>query len=332
MPDRGRYVRSVYWAAALTLTATVLAGCSGQGSVQTLGRSIEQMPGVISSTVSYDTTWWGAARNVRLTTVLANAATADQAEAIGKAFAESAGSDLADVDVDLTVDYRVVERERPPLTSTANFHFAGPDRPTVQGVTEALREWLTVAKSSGVQSVGFEQPAAGGPAGSRAVRITVARGAKDTELQALVRDHPDLATATWTVVGGSLTEASPLAADYPEVYTVTGMVPDERLRELWRRIVSSLGENGIAAADTDMSRVASKLPPTNVVVNFPSSRNREQSVATAWLMLPLLQGLPQPARVDFNGDLFTMGGCSGADDSSSGSARQAELRTKFERC
>ncbi len=288
------------------------------------------MPGVISSTISYDNTWWGAARNVRLTAVLANAATPDQAEAIGKAFTESAGP--TDFDVDLTVDYRVVDRERPPLTSTANFHFAGPDRPTVQSIAGALREWLTVAQSPGVQSVGFDQPAADGPAGSRAVRITVARGAKDAELQALVRDHPDLATATWTVVGGSLTEGSPLAADYPEVYTITGIVPDERLRELWRRIVSSLGETGVAAADTDMSRVASKLPPTNVVVNFPSSRNREQSVATAWLMLPLLQGLPQPAKVDFNGDIFTMGGCSGADDSSSGSARQAELRTKFERC
>lgn len=327
MPDPGRAIGR---AAALALTATVIAGCSGQGSAQTLGRSIEQMPGVISSTVSYDTTWWGAARDVRLTTVLANTATAEQAGAVGKAFTESAGS--ADLDVDLTVDYRVVDRDRPPLTSTANFRFAGPDRPTVQTVTDALREWLTIAQSPGVQSVGFDQPRPGGPAGSRAVRITVERGAKDDELQALVRDHPDLATATWTVVGGSLTSASPLAADYPEVYTVTGMVPDERLRELWRRIVSSLGETGIAAADTDMSRVASKLPPTNVVVNFPSSRNREQSVATAWLMLPLLQGLPQPARIDFNGDIFTMGGCSGADDSSSGSKRQAELRTKFERC
>jgi hypothetical protein len=310
------------------MTVAIVAGCSAPGPAQNISSSIEQLPGVASSSISYDTTWWGAAHNVRLTTVLADSATPEQAQAVGQAFTESAGRDLADSDVDFTVDYRVVDREHPPLTSTANFRFAGPDRPATQTVTDALREWLTVAQSPGVQSAVFDQP----PAGPRAVRITVDRGAKDAELQALVRDHPDLATATWAVVGGSLTEASPLAADYPEVYTVTGMVPDERLRELWRHIVSSLGETGIASADTDMSRVADKLPPTNVVVNFPSSRNREQSVATAWLMLPLLQGLPQPAKVDFNGDMFTMGGCSGPDDAVSGSHRQAELRSKFERC
>lgn len=314
-------------ATVLVLAAALLAGCSNSQVAQTLNSRIEQQPGVASSTTSYDPAWWKNDHPLDLTVVLDRNATPEQAAALGSTMTELlSGKDFTDCVITLAVDYRVIDGAGSlPVTSTARWAFGPGDRPTT--LSESLREWLTVAQSPGVQSAGVSQPPSDVDS---AFRVTVDNAANDPDLQALVRNHPELEAATWVVIAGTPTQASVHAEDHPEVYRLTGMVPDAKLRERWSEIVAKLGGAGEVAARTDLARKDG--PPTRVDVNFPTSLNREQSLAQAWMMLPLLAGLPQPAKVNFNGDMFTMGGCSGPDAQSTRSDLEKELRAKFERC
>jgi hypothetical protein len=222
--------------------------------------------------------------------------------------------------VTLEVKYRVIDRmNQVPLTSAATISLDQSDR---DGVPAALREWLGIAQSPGVHSVRLSRP-------EGTVEITVDPNAKDVELAALVRDHPDLDHAQWVVTGGSLTQTSPFEVDYPEVYRVRGMVPDAALRDLWNRIVGEVGAAGGVNADTDLSH---RETPTTVGVNFVTSRDREQNLAQAWMVLPLLAKLPQPAKVDFGGALFTIGGCTPAEPGRNPIPLEVELRQKYEKC
>jgi hypothetical protein len=161
------------------------------------------------------------------------------------------------------------------------------------------------------------------------VEITVDPNAKDGDLPALVKNHPDLDGAQWIVTGGNLTQTSLFAADYPGVYRVVGMIPDAALRELWKQIVAEVGAAGGVSADTDMSH---RDVPTTVGVNFVTSRDREQNLAQTWMVLPLLAKLPQPAKVDFDGALFTIGGCTPVEAGRNPIPLEVELRQKYEKC
>lgn len=309
--------------AAGSLTLVLLAGCAADrsGDVQAIDAAIGQLPGVASSTTDYDAGWRRGDQRFGLTAVLRDEATPAQAAAVGSTFTDLVESkDFSAVAVELVVKYRVVATmNRVPLTSSATFVFGQENRPT--RISDSLREWLEIVRSPGVQSARLGEP---GPA----FGITVGQGATDGDLQTLRRTHPKLDTATWTVVGGSIKEVATNEPDYPETYDVTGMVPDESLRKLWRDIVAEVGSAGEVAAKTDMGT----SPPTTVTVNFPTSRDREQNLAQAWMVLPLLEKLPQPARVDFAGAVFLIGGCSKADSGPASSELEAELRRKYEKC
>ena len=108
-----------------------------------------------------------------------------------------------------------------------------------------------------------------------------------------------------------------------------GLVPDAALRDLWNRIVAEVGSAGEVSAQTDMSH---RETPTTVDVNFLTSRDREQNLAQAWMVLPLLEKLPQQAKVDFGGALFVIGGCTPADAGRNPIPLEVELRQKFEKC
>lgn len=227
--------------------------------------------------------------------------------------------DFSGLNVGLTVEYRVVDAiNHVPLTSSAEYGFTDGERPTGQ-VADSLKEWLAVAQSPGVQSVRV---------GER-VGITVDQAATDGDLQALVRNHPMAGRATWSLVGGSLGVVSPNDPDFPEEYDVTGMVPDAAMRKLWRDIVAEVGAVGGVRADTDTARTPN---PTIVTVNFLTPREREQNLAQAWMVLPLLEKLPQPAKVDFAGAVFVFGGCSAPGGGNASSDLETELRRKYEKC
>jgi hypothetical protein len=249
--------------------------------------------------------------------VLRDGATPEQAKAVGATFADQVSAkDFSGFEVGLIVQYRVVgTMNHVPLTSSAAFAFTDANRPDNQ-TADSLAEWLAVAQSPGVQSARF---------GER-VGITVDQSATDGDLQALVRNDPGLDRATWTLIGGSLRQVSPNDPEYPEAYDVTGMLPDAALRQLWRDIVAEVGAVGEVKAETDMARGQN---PTTVTVNFRTARAREQNLAQAWMVLPLLEKLPQPAKVDFDGAVFTFGGCS---PPGAGSDLEKELRQKYEKC
>lgn len=314
-------------ATVLALGGAVINGCSNDRVAASLNSTITQMPGVASATATYDPAWWKNEHPVDIAVVLDRGATPEQAQALGRTLTELVNrKDFTDSDVTLAVDYRVIDGAGSvPVGSGAHFTFEPGDRPTT--LPDSLREWLTVAQSPGVQSAGMSHPPA---EGDSEFRVTVDNAADDGDLQNLIDNHPDLKSATWVVVAGTPTQASVHAEDHPEVYELTGMVPDAKLRERWSEIVAQLGGAGEVVARTDLARQDG--PPTTVDVNFPTSLNREQSVAQAWMMLPLLEGLPQPVKVNFNGDMFVMGGCSGEDAQSTRSDLEKELRQKFERC
>lgn len=315
-------------AVGVLIALGMITGCSTNRAAESLNSTITGLPGVATSTTTYDPAWWKNEHPLGLSVVLERNASPEQAQALGRTLTELMnGKDFADsTAITLAVDYRVIDGAGSvPVTSTARFAFGPGDRPTT--LPETLREWLTVAQAPGVQSAGVNQPLS---EDDSEFRVTVDNAATDDDLQALVRNHPELESATWAVVAGSPTQASVHAEDHPEVYRLTGMVPDAKLRERWSEIVAKLGGAGEVVARTDMGR--NDGPPTTVNVNFPTSLNREQSVAQTWMMLPLLEGLPQPAKVNVHGDMFTMGGCSGADAPSARSDFEKELRQKFERC
>lgn len=291
-----------------------------------------QLPGVASSTVGYDPAWWKSEHPLDVAVVLDHNATPEQAHAIGSRFDELVHTkDFADSEIDLVVQYHVVDGAgNLPVTSSARFDYPPGQWPTT--LPDALREWLTIAQSPGVQSAGVTQPAADGSPAGNAFRVTVDKSAKDEDLQALVRNHPHLNGAAWVLVAGTYTRGSVHEPDHPEVYQLIGMIPDQRLRELWSRIVAELGAAGEVAARTDLSGNAATRPPTTVNVNFPSATKREEDLAQGWMTLTLLEGLPKPAKVDFNGDIFILGGCSAPDAPSTHSDLEKELRHKFERC
>lgn len=304
--------------AVASLTFASLAGCADhRGDADAVNTAITHLPGVASSEVDYDSGWRRGDQRLRLTTVLADGAAPEQAKAVGATFVEAMNTkDFTGADVGLEVRYRVVDAmNHVPLTSSATFAFTDAHRPDGQ-TADSLREWLAVAQSPGVQSARF---------GER-VGITVDQAATDGDLPALVRSHPGLDRATWTLVGGSPRQVSPNTPDYPEAYDVTGMVPNVALGRLWRDIVAEVGAAGEVRAETDTARAPN---PTTVTLNFATPRDREENLGQAWMVLPLLEKLPQPAKVDFDGALFVFGGCSAPG---TGSDLETELRQKYEKC
>ena len=230
------------------------------------------------------------------------------------------GLPIADIDIATTATPDIVMRRAADAGLRALP--TGLDHGTDDGLPAALKEWLGIAQSPGVQSVRLNRP-------EGTVEITVDQNARDADLQALAKTFPDLDRAQWVLTGGNLMQTAPFAEDYPEAYWFTGMTPDAALRDLWKQIVAEVGAAGEVSAETDMSH---KDIPTTVVVNFPTSRDREQNLAQAWMVLPLLQKLPQPAKVDFAGALFTIGGCSPGEAGRSTLPLEIELREKFEKC
>jgi hypothetical protein len=310
-------------AAVLCLAVLPLAGCAPnrEGAAQSVDEAIAKLPGVASTTMDYDAGWPKGDERFTLTAVLHDTATPDQAQAVGKTFADLVkANDFSAFDVALEVKYRVVDRmNQVPSTSTATIVL---DQGNGEGVPAALKEWLSIAQSPAVQSVRLSRP-------EGAVEITVDQNAKDADLQALTKTYPDLDRAQWALTGGSISETSPFAADYPEVYRVQGMIPGAALRDVWKQVVAEVGAAGVVSAQTDMSQ---KDIPTTVTVNFPTSRDGEQNLAQAWMALPLLQKLPQQTKVDFDGAQFIMGGCTSGGADRSTLALEAELRDKFEKC
>jgi hypothetical protein len=316
-------MRKPYLAAILCLLMLPVAGCAPnrKGAAQSIDDAIAKLPGVASADFDYDSGWPKGDERFTLTAVLHDNATPDQAQAVGKTFADMVkANDFSAFDVALEVKYRVIERlNQVPLTSAATFSI---DHGDAGGVPAALKEWLGIAQSPGVQSVRLIRP-------EGSLEITVAQDVKDGDLQALAKTYPDLDRAQWAVTGGSFTETEPFAEDFPEVYRVQGMIPDAALRDLWRQIVAEVGAAGEVSAQTDMSH---KDVPTTVNVNFLTSRGREQNLAQAWMVLPLLQKLPQQAKVDFDGALFVIGGCLPGEAGRRTMPLEVELRKKFEKC
>jgi len=311
-----------YLAAMLCLAMLPIAGCAPnrKGAAQSIEDAVAQLPGVASSDVDYDAGWPKGDERFTLTAVLRDSATPDQAQAVGKTFADLVkAKDFAASDVALVVKYRVVDRiNRVPQTSSATVSLG---RGNGDGLPAALKEWLSIAQSPGVQSARVSRP-------EGTVEITVDRDATDGDLSALAKTYPDLDRAQWVLTGGNLTQTKPFAGDYPEVYRVQGMIPDAALREVWKQIVAEVGAAGEVGAQTDMSR---KGVPTTVDVNFPTSRDREQDLAQAWMVLPLLQKLPQQAKVDFGGALFVIGGCTPGEAGRSTDQLEVELRQKYDK-
>jgi hypothetical protein len=311
-------------AVVAVLAMMVLAGCvsSRERAADSITDAITPMPGVASAEMEYDAGWRRGDQQFGLTAVLHNDATPAQARAVGEKFTDLVeAADFSAFEVDLAVKYRVIDiMNQVPLTSSARFTVGGTNPPAADG----LREWLEIAQSPGVQSVRLNPP--------EPVGITIDPVATDRDLQALLKAHPDLNSATWTVVGGSPREVSRNAPDYPEVYQVIGMLPDAGLRSLWGQIVAEVGAAGGVSAKTDVAQKDLAAPPTVVDVNFPTSRDREQNLAQAWMVLPLLAKLPLPAKVDFDGAVFVIGGCSSPASRNSSSGTEAELRRKSEKC
>ncbi len=318
-------MRKPFLAALLCCVVLPVSGCSPnrKGAAESIDAAIAQLPGVASADFEYDAGWPKGDERFNLTAVLKENATPAQAQALGQTFADMvAAKDFSAFDVILEVRYRVVDRmNNVPMTSSAT---VGLDHGDGAGLPAALADWLSIAQSPGVQS--FRMSKADGDG---AVEITVDPNAKDADLQALAKSRPALDRAEWVVTGGNLTQTDPFAEDYPGVYRVKGMIPDAALRQLWGQIVAEVGAAGGVNGETDMSR---KDIPTNVEVNFLTSRNREQNLAQAWMVLPLLQKLPQQAKVDFAGALFVIGGCLQGEEAKSTLPLEVELRQKFEKC
>lgn len=317
-------MRKPHLSALLCLALLPVGGCAPnrEGAAQSIDAAVLALPGVASSYFEYDSGWPKGDERFDLTAVLRENATPDQAQALGATFADMvAAKDFSAFDVTLEVKYRVADRmNNVPMTSSA---VVSLDHGNGAGLPAALQEWLSIAQSPGVQSVRMTRAEEG------AVEVTVEQSAADGALQSLVRAHPVLDRAQWVVTGGNLTQTDPFAADYPGVYRVKGMIPDAALRDLWGKVVAEVGAAGGVNAETDMSR---NDIPTTVTVNFLTSRDREQNLAQAWMVIPLLQKLPQPARVDFDGALFTIGGCTPGEAGTSTLTLEAELRQKFEKC
>ncbi len=319
----GASMQKPFLAAMLCLALLPVAGCapSRKGAAQSINDAVAQLPGVASADFDYGSGWPKGDERFDLTAVLRDDATPEQAQELGKTFADSiAQKDFSADDVALEVKYRVVDRmNRVPSTSSAAISL---DHGNGAGVPAALKEWLGIAQSPGVQSVRLNRP-------EGAVEITVDQNAKDGDLAALAKTYPDLDHAQWILTGGNLMQTKPFAEDYPEVYRIAGMVPDVALRDLWKKIVAEVGAAGEVSAETDMSR---RETPTTVDVNFVTSRDREKNLAQAWMVLPLLEKLPQRAKVDFDGALFTIGGCTPADAGRNPDRLEVELRQKYEKC
>ena len=294
--------------AALCVTA-VVAGCGDARQADSIGAAIRQLPGVASAESDYHWSWNGHSR-FGLTVLLDPMAGPEQGAAVGRTFTDLVDKNGFDnSEVRLTVEY-------PATISTSTAEFSFDDRPSAEAVSDSLRDWLDIARSAGVAAVDWRD----------GLRVTVGPVAKDTDLKAIAADHPEV---TWLLIGLVDPLDSASRADLRETYEVTGMVPDQRLRDRWNEIVAELGDVGHVAARTG----AAATPPTEVTINIPTtSGNPRQSLAQAWMTFPLIDGLPLPARVQYGGDIFTVGGCTPPDAQHGSSELEAELRAKFERC
>lgn len=296
------------FAALAVLCAVTLAACgTGRQEAQSIATAIRQLPGVASAESDYQSGWTGASR-LALTVVLDPTATPPQGAELGRTVTELLDRNgFTGAHATLTVDYPATVAK-----SSARFSFDGPP----SAVSDALGEWLDIARSAGVASVNWVD----------GLQVTVGPAATDGDLRGIAQKRPNV---TWILIGLVDPLDSASRADLHETYEVRGMVPDQKLRDRWNQIVAELGAVGQVNA---RSQVGAN-PPTDVTVNIPTAYgDRSQSLAQAWMTFPLLQGLPLPARVEFGGDVFTIGGCTPVDPAHAASNLEAELRQKFERC
>jgi hypothetical protein len=306
------------------------------------------MAGVATADVHYDTSFDGGAHfDLRVT--LAPAVTNDQGAAVAHTFVDRMiAADFAHFDVVFDLKFR-----RPALAESApdsrlatrwGFHDKVRADPSAQAVADGVVWWLDVARSPAVDAATVSLPLDDRSTGvigpNLSVQVPVT--ADDAALAELIRAHPQLNSAQWTVP-----IPAPDPINRPNTYQSVGLFPDRQARETWQRITTQLTRIDSANASTQPDLPPAPKTVVTVGLGFDFGRQDDfERIARG--VAPLLSGLPLPvvfrlnARVEaspsgdvVNRDLtVTIGGCTQADpkDNHPTEPLEAELRQQYEKC
>lgn len=332
---------SVRRAVSALALLTLLAGCGfpdRRHAAENIAATVRSMPGVADVESTYDTSFDGGA-HFALAVDIADTATDAQAAAIGSTFADrirEGGFESFDVKLEIVFARRGSTDAGPE--SSATFEINKGNGPTSAQVADSL-----VLAHQLISSPALTAATVSRPHWSEATRTTEPQGitltlrpnATDNDLAGLVRTHPELATATWSI-------ALLAPRGQARTYLTYGQFPGERSRRAWNRIVAQIGVDGTASAWTYSSdsagpqRTEARISIDTGDPRDPEDQHRARFAAAATTIAPLLGDLGTPTTTVISSKLqtvkLTVGGCSEPDAASMTSPLQAQLRAQYELC
>jgi hypothetical protein len=334
---------------ATAVAALWLTGCGfpdRRGAAESIGAAIRAMPGVADTDVGYDTSFDGGA-HFHLTVTLSGAASNEQGAAVARTFVEQMiAADFRHFDVRLDLAYQRAGADAARSLLSVDYY---PSEDVQAGmsadaVAESATWWLDVARSSGVADVTVSLPLDNIYADvTRPLWVTLPVDADDAVLTDLIRRHPQLNSAVWSVA-----LPSPKPPSQPRSYDSRGRFLDRHSRQVWQRIVDQLGPFDGAKASTQIPPQHG-LTPTTVEIGWGFDYGRDNDLERiARGVSPLLTELPGPVRFQLNtrvqdpasGDVvdrdltITIGGCTPPDPKYNHPAvpLEAKLRHLYESC
>lgn len=335
--------------AVAVLAALALTSCGfpdRHDAADSISKAIRAMPGVINTDGRYDTSFAGGA-HYYLTVTLSGASSDEQGAAVARTFVKQIiDADFKHFDVKLDLEY-----QRPgagDATSRLEVNYAFDDDVhtglSADAVAEGTAWWLDIARSPAIAGVSVSLPLDNSYADvNPPLRVALSVDADDVSLAALIRHHPQLNSAIWTV---GLPSPKPHAQ--PRSYDSRGRFPDHRSRQVWQRLVDQVGPFDTATATTQIPPKNGRTPTTvKIALTFDHGRENDLE-RVARDVTPLLTELPGPVRFQLNTRVMdpasgnvvdqdltvTVGGCTqdGESQGDNHPALEAELRHAYERC
>jgi hypothetical protein len=338
MSIRRRRSNTVLVVGAVVMLAGVIvySTIDRRGAANAVGDAIRAMPGVSAAEVRYEN-GIDVGAHFDLEVTLSETASDTQAAAVGQTFVDRMrAAYFPDFEVNLDVAYKANPDSNAVVPGSQarfgyDFDLLARGGPSSSDVAGSLAMWLHIAQSPATVGVSLIQPGSFGQVTPREITVFLAPSVTDAAITALIRAHPDLATATW-----AFDIPSPNRFGHRRSCRVRGPFPSQQRRDLWRQIVDQIG-SADARASTDTVDVHAGIPPTSVEIDLdfgPSELRQFEDAARA--VTSLLPGLGLPIAYRLFGRNqhveFTLGGCDRPDPRYPPSALENELRGQYQHC
>ena len=352
-PRNRRFGKRLSAAAAAVLAILLLFGLhscvySTDRAAKELQNTMRALPGVRDSSMNFHDNWYqGSMLSLHVT--MDDRADEDQVVDAVRTFTEAAlrsrlrQMDQADFSLELPTPGREDYLNDFNANSRLSIEAGRSSRVSTEGVESAVRAWMDVVRSPGVQSARLSIPAGRYPENypkdeeNFGLSVTVEPDSTDAQImdldrrfRALSEQSPALRETTWLVYTGSADRKN---IDDPRDFRAyrLGIPPTTEVKNLISRIVDAFGEGvdvrANAPAETKHFGWAMEID-----VPLSDGPDRYETLMRKVAFIPLVRELPGPGLVRLGTDTVIVGGCTTTNNKNQPSELEAELRRKYEKC